>query len=158
MQPRVPEQRLRALLGVLSVGVASRDVAADSSDSRVGVVIYAVRVDVVAGFYQAVLGLEEVERAEGYAVLSDGVRDVSVVAVPPAIAQALVISQPPEIREDVSLKPTFAVASLDLVAELASEHGGGIKPGAEVWTFRGLRHRDCFDPEGNVIQFVAPDR
>lgn len=121
-------------------------------------VIYAVRVDVVAGFYAAVLGLEEVERAEGYAVLSDGIGDISIVAVPPAIAQALAISQPPEIREDVPLKPSFEVTSLDRVTELVSQHGGGIKPGAEVWTFRGLRHLDCFDPEGNVIQFVAPER
>jgi len=121
-----------------------------------GVVFYAGDVDRLARFYAAVLGLAVVDRADGYAVLNGGGGDVSIVAVPPAVAATLRLQEPPEIREETPVKPSFRVPSLAAAAAAALEHGGGTKPLDTAWDFRGLRHLDGFDPEGNVVQLVEP--
>lgn len=128
--------------------------AASRSIGLSGIVLYAKDVSRLVAFYTEAVGLEFVERDESYVVLSDGRCDLSIVAVPRDLAAAIEISDPPAIREATPVKPTFRVRSLEAAAGSAAAHGGGAKPLSSAWTFRGERHLDGFDPEGNVVQFV----
>jgi catechol 2,3-dioxygenase-like lactoylglutathione lyase family enzyme len=119
-----------------------------------GVVLYAGDIERMAEFYARVLGLSVVERTDSYVVLSGGRSDVSIVAVPDAVASGEPVYS--DVRERTPIKPSFRVASLASVVTAARMHGGGTKPLSTAWEFRGLRHLDGFDPEGNVVQFVEP--
>ncbi|MFL6182479.1 MAG: hypothetical protein ACJ73J_09225 [Actinomycetes bacterium] len=123
-----------------------------------GVVLYAKDVERVATFYAAVLRLEVIERDANFVVLSqseDGnTGTVSVVGVPPEIAEAIVLQDPPIVREETPIKPSFLVQSLADAVTVAHASGGGTKRLDAAWEFRGLRHLDGFDPEGNAVQFV----
>ena len=89
-----------------------------------------------------------------YVVLTDGVAELSVVAVPPEVAAQLRIDRPPQIREETPFKPVFQVRSLTEAADAASAGGGGTQPWDTAWDFRGYRRLDGFDPEGNVVQLA----
>jgi len=124
--------------------------------STFGVAIYSADVQRLTEFYAGVLGLEVVERDDGYVVLSGGAGEVSIVAVPAPIADTIVVARPPELREEAPIKPVFAVASLATAAADAAALGGGTKPMAAAWEFRGMKRLDGFDPEGNVLQLAEP--
>jgi predicted enzyme related to lactoylglutathione lyase len=126
------------------------------SGALVGVVVYAQDVDRVADFYAEVAQLDVVERSDGFVVLSDGGCEVSVVAAPPGLAMTIEMQEPPDVREETPVKPCFRVSSLAEVVAKATDRGGGTRDIASAWDFRGLRHLDGFDPEGNVVQFVVP--
>ena len=122
-----------------------------------GVAIYACDVARLCDFYVTVLGLTVVERDDGYAVLAGAAGEVSVVAIPKEIAQGIVITAPPQLREETPVKPVFVVADLAVAATRAAAAGGGSKEPSAAWTFRGLRRLDGWDPEGNVIQLAERD-
>ena len=119
-----------------------------------GVVIYAKDLHRVAGFYADVVGIDVVERTTDYIVMSGAAGEVSIVAMPPEIADSVTVSSPPSPRDETPIKPLFLVRSLAHVVDCAPAHGGGTRPPSEAWDFRGTRRLDGYDPEGNVIQFV----
>jgi len=123
-----------------------------------GIVVYVKDIQRVAAFYAAVLRLEAVEREERFVVLSRtgncAVGDVSIVAMSDDVAESITVHDPPVIRHETPFKPSFLVESLSDAARVAAEAGGGTKSMGTTWEFRGLRHLDGFDPEGNVLQLV----
>lgn len=119
-----------------------------------GVAIYVVDLDRSVAFYREALGLAVVEEDDDFIVLSRGANELNLVAVPPDVASSIQITTPPEVREETPIKPSFLVDSIDAAAAAAVAAGGGAKPVGEAWEFRGKRHLDGFDPEGNVVQFV----
>jgi predicted enzyme related to lactoylglutathione lyase len=72
--------------------------------------------------------------------------------VPPATAAALVITDPPERRAGTPVKLTFEVATIEALRPAVTAAGGQLDPAERAWEFRGQRHLDCLDPEGNVVQ------
>ena len=120
----------------------------------VGIAVYVTELDRTISFYREVLGLELVERTADYAVLSRGASELSLVVVPPEVASSILVTKPPQVREETPIKPCFLVDSVERAAAAAFVAGGGAKPVESAWDFRGLRHLDGFDPEGNVVQFV----
>lgn len=125
-----------------------------ASSGLAGVVIYVKDLARAAEFYSAVLGVDAVDRHDEFVVLSASATELSLVAMPPQIADTVVITEPPALREESPVKPSFLVRRLAEAAAAAITHGGGAKPLDAAWEFRGLRHLDGFDPEGNVIQLV----
>jgi catechol 2,3-dioxygenase-like lactoylglutathione lyase family enzyme len=119
-----------------------------------GTVIYVKDVSRAVDFYSAVLGVDVVERGDRFAVLSLGSAELNLVAMPTDVVESIVLTEPPAIREETAVKPSFLVPSLAGAAAAAHARGGGADPLARAWAFRGHRHLDGFDPEGNVIQFV----
>lgn len=59
----------------------------------------------------------------------------------------------PRVREETPLKPSFLVDDLGAVVAAAASAGGGTKPVAAAWEWRGQLHLDGHDPEGNPVQF-----
>lgn len=120
-------------------------------------VVYVVDLERTSAFYAEVCGLQVVESEPGdFVTLASGDVALSLVRVPDAVAEAYPVAVPPERREDVALKMSFPVASIE-AARAAAEATGGIVDNPETeWDFRG--HRVCHghDPEGNVVSFRAP--
>jgi predicted enzyme related to lactoylglutathione lyase len=63
---------------------------------------------------------------------------------------------PARRREDVPVKLAFAVPSIEDVRHVAASLGGEVDREDDEWDFRGCRHCDGVDPEGNVIQLREP--
>ena len=123
---------------------------------RPWVAVYALDVDRVSGFYSALLALDVAEASEGYVVLASDDVEVTVVRIMEPYASEVVVSDPPERREDTAVKPSFVVADLEAARRAAAANGGVIDPVEREWEFRGFRAVDGHDPEGNVLQVRLP--
>lgn len=122
-----------------------------------GVVIFAKNKTKVSAFYRSTLDLVAYEEASSHDVLRGHGLEVVVHAIPRKIAAEIMITRPPTVREDIPIKPTFVVASLEAVRAAAQATGGYLKPLEGAWHFRGATVLDGHDPEGNVVQFKQLD-
>jgi predicted enzyme related to lactoylglutathione lyase len=120
-------------------------------------VVYVLDLDRMAAFYAAVCDLEVVERVDGdFATLETPSLSLSLVQAPSWLADEIVLTDPPQRREDAALKFSFPVASLSAVRELAAQYGGIVDNPETEWEFRGCRVCHGHDPEGNVVSFREP--
>jgi catechol 2,3-dioxygenase-like lactoylglutathione lyase family enzyme len=119
-------------------------------------VIYAKDPARVARFYEEVTGLRVIERDEAFILLEGAGVELVVHAIPAEIASTFEIAVPPERRDDGTIKPCFTVTDLLRARQRALVVGGLLDPAASEWTWRGLRHCNGHDPEGNVIQLRQP--
>src|SRR4051794_20359468 len=113
--------------------------------------IFAKDHDAALTFYQQGFDLrvEDASSSEGYTVLvGDGVR-MSIHAVPPAVAGAITITDPPRPRSDSALKLLFEVG------DLATTRGRLEGLGAQFFGTATAGGFDACDVEGNVFG-VAP--
>ena len=117
-----------------------------------GAIVYAKDIHQLARFYAAVAELEVMHEAADHIVLESETHELVVVAIPAATAARIVVTSPPQRRENTAFKLTFAVASLAQAREAASVNGGELNPPGKDWSFQGLRVCDGCDPEGNMIQ------
>ncbi|MDD2918307.1 hypothetical protein [Rhodoferax sp.] len=122
-----------------------------------GVVIFAKNKKKVSAFYRGTLDLQALEEAPSHDVLRGHGLEVVVHAIPRKIAAEIQMTQPPAVREDTPIKPTFVVTSLEAVRVAALATGGLLKPMEGAWHFRGATVLDGHDPEGNVVQFKQLD-
>jgi predicted enzyme related to lactoylglutathione lyase len=128
--------------------------ARDSVRLMAAAVLYVRDLARMRAFYERCLGLAAAEHGDGdgYCVLASADWDLSLVAVPPAQAAAIVIADPPERRAGTPVKLAFEVPSIEALQPAVTAAGGQLDPAAAAWEFRGRRHLDCLDPEGNVVQ------
>ena len=117
-------------------------------------VIYVKNLDRMSAFYQRCLGLRVADDGDGYRVLQSEAWTLSLVRATDEISAAIDISVPARRRAEVPIKPGFAVRSIEEIRASAGALGGQIDAPGTEWTFRGLRHCDGLDPEGNVIQLL----
>lgn len=115
-------------------------------------VIYAKDVQRLARFYEEVLSLSRAEERSGFTLLVSDDLELSIVQVPEAIAVSIKLTEPPEIREDTPIKLSFRVCDIERVRPTIQHLGGGLKRQEAAWSWRGAKHLDGWDPEGNVIQ------
>lgn len=123
-----------------------------SGPVRNGVFVYALDLERLAGFYQAVLGLRRVHATAELVVLQPQDSDIQLVlhAVPAPIAATITITTPPLRRDNTALKFFFTVASLPAARQRAASLGGEV--GSERWQGPGFVVCNACDPEGNVFQ------
>lgn len=124
----------------------------------VSLVVYAKDREGLARFYAALLGLQEVESGPGFTLLAARGVELAVVGIRADIAARIELSSPPVVREDTPQEFSFLVASLAEAAQTAAAVGGSFPPPDAAWSWRGMRHLDGHDPEGNVVQLreLAP--
>jgi len=120
-----------------------------------GTLIYAKDLEKVTTFYRRVLELEAIDAQDGFIVLAAQGMEVTIVRIPDERAAAVVIDEPPALREATPIKPIFGVANLIDTRRVAQRYGGGVLDADQEWEFRGRRVCDGWDPEGNVVQFSA---
>jgi predicted enzyme related to lactoylglutathione lyase len=114
--------------------------------------VYAKDAPRLAGFYTEVLDLVRAEDGSSFVVLASAGVELTVVQAPPAIADAIVLDEPPEVREGTPIKLSFLVEDLDRTRPVVVRCGGGLAAPEAAWTWRGHTHLDGWDPEGNVFQ------
>jgi predicted enzyme related to lactoylglutathione lyase len=117
-----------------------------------GAVIYVKHLDRMRCFYRECFKMRTAETAENYCVLESAAWTLSLVVVPDDIAATIQLADPPRPRNDVPVKLAFDVPNIEDLRAAVTALGGHFDPDAEPWDFRGLRHCDVLDPEGNVIQ------
>ena len=117
-----------------------------------GAIVYAKDIHRLARFYAAVADLEVMHEVDDHIVLESETVELVVVAIPAATAARIVITTPPQRRENTAFKLAFAVPSLAQAREAAAATGGELNPPGKEWRFQGLRVCDGCDPEGNMIQ------
>jgi catechol 2,3-dioxygenase-like lactoylglutathione lyase family enzyme len=128
-----------------------------SYESRTGAVLFAKRLDRIAGFYANVLGLSEVTRADDHILLESPGFQLVVHRIPGPLADVTDVAENPARRVGAAFKPVFFVQSLASVRSIAPTHGGIVEPRDKEWSFNGVMVCDAVDPDGNVIQFRESD-
>jgi predicted enzyme related to lactoylglutathione lyase len=123
-----------------------------------GCVIFVKDKHRVSAFYQRTLNLTLSDGDAMHDVLhGDGI-ELVIHAIPPQYSADIVITIPPQIREDSYIKPAFFVADLNAVRVAAESTGGLLNAESKAFHFRGMTVLDGSDPEGNVVQFKQRDR
>jgi predicted enzyme related to lactoylglutathione lyase len=117
-----------------------------------GAVVYAKDLERVAAFYSRVAALAVVRREDAFVQLRRGPLELVVHRIPPHLAAAIHVADPPQRREDTAVKLVFSVGSIAEARADAEALGGVIDPVEREWTFDGCTLCDGHDPEGNVIQ------
>ena len=123
---------------------------------KAAAVLYVKRLGPMCSFYHECFGLEVAETAEDYCVLESDAWTLSLVVVPEAVAATFRTSVPPARREETPVKLAFDVPSIEGLRPVMARLGGQVDSGETQWEFRSLRHCDCLDPEGNVVQLREP--
>lgn len=118
-----------------------------------GCVVFAKNKKRVSAFYQQTLALTAHESEPSHDLLRGNGYEVVVHTIPRKYATNIKISKPPQPREEIAIKPTFIVKSLEAVRAAAIQTGGYLKPAEQAWRFRGCVVLDGWDPEGNIVQF-----
>lgn len=121
-------------------------------------VIFAKDVTRLAHFYQIVTEMQEVDRDQGHVVLDEDHFQLVIHGMPARIAAAIIIAEPPEIREETPIKICLPVASIAQARDRAAQLGGRIGAKGQQWQARGLIACDGYDPEGNVFHLREADR
>jgi predicted enzyme related to lactoylglutathione lyase len=119
----------------------------------VNLVIFAVDVNKVAAFYQAVLGVSPRPNPGDNKKdlrLCRANEEILIHSIPAHITKTIKVQTPPAPRDDSAMKPIFDVEAL--TESLAQVSGKGGVVTAMTFTLDGLTRHDVLDPEGNVIQ------
>ena len=121
-----------------------------SGPARAGLFVYAKDVERLASFYESVATMARLHATEELVVLQS--RDIQLLVhrSPTPIADSIVITSPPQRREDSALKFFFTVDNLLETGELIARLGGVVFP--EQWQGPGFVVNNACDPEGNVFQ------
>jgi hypothetical protein len=116
-------------------------------------VLYVTDMGRMGAFYESCFAMSgRPADGEGFRILSSSDWELSLVRVPPSIADTIAITDPPPRRGDVPVKLAFEVSDITTVASMIVAAGGQVEPCESAWDFGGRRHRDFVDPEGNVGQ------
>jgi predicted enzyme related to lactoylglutathione lyase len=117
-----------------------------------GFVIYAKDPRRLADFYARVAGLAVMDANDDFVVLESTATQMVIVRMPREIAESIILTDPPTLREDTPIKPVLYVSSLAAARAAAARTSGRIKPPEAEWSFRDVRGVDGYDPEGNVFR------
>jgi predicted enzyme related to lactoylglutathione lyase len=124
-----------------------------STKSKTGAVVFAKNIVRVAKFYEEMMSMSVVHADGDHVVLESACVQLVVHGIPKRIADTIEIAEPPEVREQASIKLCFSVPSIAEARAKAPALGGKVGPKANEWEARGFRACDGHDPEGNVLQF-----
>lgn len=127
-----------------------------SGPAKAGLFIYAKDRERISTFYQSILGMTRVYDSNELTVLQSQELQLIVHAIPAQIASTIVITAPPQRREDSALKFFFTVPSIADVEARASTLGG--EAYHDQWDGPGFRACNAIDPEGNVFQLRESSR
>ncbi len=114
--------------------------------------VYAKDAGRLAAFYAETLGLDRIEDGATFVLLASSGVELAIVQAPPAVAETIVVAEPPVVREDTPVKLSFLVDDVEAVRPVVARLGGGLAAPEAAWSWRGQLHLDGWDPEGNVFQ------
>ena len=116
-------------------------------------IVYVKDLARMRAFYERCFGLSVAAAGDDeFCILASDDWELALVTMPEAVAATVVISDPPARREQLPVKLAFDVESIEGLRAVLTSAGGRLDPIASAWEFRGSRHLDCIDPEGNVVE------
>ena len=118
--------------------------------ARAGLFVYAKDLDRMASFYESVATMARLHATDELIVLQSPDFQLLVHRIPTQFADGIVITSPPQRRENSALKFFFTVESLAETGSLIGRLGGAVFP--EQWQGPGFVVKNACDPEGNVFQ------
>lgn len=121
-----------------------------------GAVVFVKQLERMVPFYREVAALAVTEAEDSFCLLENDGVELVLHAIPQHIADTFEISDPPQVREEASVKLIFPVADLAAARAAAALHGGRLLDTEKEWSWRGFHVCDGVDPEGNVIQLRMP--
>ena len=129
---------------------------------RIFVIIYAISLQRLSGFYQEALGMALDDHDADYHRLLSSDSDYPAAELvrlqtPAQIVASVTIETPPVVRASTPIKPVFHLA--DSIAQIRARveaSGGLFSPAGDEWDFRDDRVCDGVDLEGNVFQVRSP--
>lgn len=127
-----------------------------SAVARCGAVVFVKQLERMAAFYGELAALTPMQQEDGHAVLESDRLQLVLQAIPPSIAARFEIADPPQMREEASIKLIFPVTDLAAARAAAAARGGRVLGPEQEWVWQDCRVCDGVDPEGNVFQLRAP--
>ena len=121
-----------------------------SGPARAGLFVYANDLERMARFYETVATMARRHATEELVVLQSPDIQLVVHRIPQPIADGIVVTSPPQRRENSALKFFITVESLADTSALVSRLGGTVF--SERWQGPGFVVGNACDPEGNVFQ------
>lgn len=118
--------------------------------ARAGALIYARDPGLLSHFYRTLLQMEIRSQSDELIVQENADIQLLLHAIPAPYAEQVVITTPPQLREQGAIKLFFTVPSLAWTEAKAADLGGGLLP--QQWSGPGFVVRNAFDPEGNILQ------
>lgn len=119
---------------------------------KASAVIFAKDVPALAHFYCEVAEMAVVHSDKDKVVLDEHGFQLVIHGIPESIAETIIISTPPAVREETPIKICIPVSTIDAARSKARALGGQVAAKAQEWSARGFRACDAYDPEGNVFQ------
>lgn len=117
------------------------------------IAIYAADMATLGAFYKEALNLIETESGDDYLCLgSDGI-EVNVLRMNSKSGMEILPENSLHIREETPIKCSFVVNSFEQVRKANERFGGMLQDETHAWEWRGAKHLDGYDPEGNVVQY-----
>ena len=121
------------------------------------VTVFAKDLARISAFYETAFGLGLVEDDPGVLrILGDQDWTLTVLAIPPHIAESIVIADPPIRREGTPIRLDFILASIEASRPVIRHLGGDVDPAGQTWEAGGFRRCNGSDPEGNVFGLIEP--
>jgi hypothetical protein len=117
--------------------------------AHVRAVLFAKDLDRVAAFYIGALSFERASGDRDHAILRGGGFELIVHQIPKAIADTIVITDPPKRRTSGTLRLDYAIASVEQARKLARSLGGDVDEAPPPWAARDADFFFGYDPEGN---------
>ena len=123
-----------------------------ANQHQAGAVLFTVRLDPVAHFYEQVVGMRIVKTASDHIVLETGMFRLTVHQIPEQYAKNIMIASPPAIRDSGATKLSFRVDSIPQSRRTAAELGGLVYGPEREWIDGETTTCDGYDSDGNVFQ------
>jgi predicted enzyme related to lactoylglutathione lyase len=121
------------------------------STNTVSAVLFAKDLRSVADFYREVLGASVSHADSEHQILSCSGFRLVVHQIPSGLAQAVVVTAPPQRRERSALRLNFPVDDIENSRQSALRLGGQIDASPPPWSAGDESFFLGYDPEGNVI-------
>ena len=117
------------------------------------IAIYASDMVNLSHFYAAALNLNIKEKGNDFICLGRGEIEINIIKMNGKPGSLIDKDENFSAREETPIKCSFLIDSFDQVRKTIKGYGGGLKDEIEAWEWRGVRHLDGYDPEGNIVQF-----
>jgi catechol-2,3-dioxygenase len=119
---------------------------------RAAAVLYVRNLDLMRDFYRECFALGVDEETDDYCVLLSEAWMLTLVKSAHAPATTI----PAARRENTPIKLAFSVPSIAALRTVVARLGGQMDLVQSEWESRNMLHCDGLDPEGNVVQLMAP--
>lgn len=117
------------------------------------IAVYASDMQTLGEFYKEALNLSVIESGDDYVCLGRSGIEINVLRMNSKGGKKIKPETAFQVREETPIKCSFFVDSFEQARKAHQKFGGMLNDEKTAWEWRGVRHLDGYDPEGNVLQY-----